>query len=138
METQLKGFRQTIEAHLASLSLQDPSFAERYSNPQKKVDDCITYIINQVQKSGLHGFDDAEIYALAVHYYVEDNVDPGTPVQCQVIVNHHVKLTEEEIAEQRSRAREEVFSREVQRLRNTGRLSPAPTPKVEERQMELF
>ncbi len=138
METTLKGFRQTIEDYLAALSQRDLSFAERFRNPAKKVEDCITYIINQVQKSGLHGFDDAEIYALAVHYYVEDNVDPGTPVQCQVIVNHHVELTEEEIAEQRSRAREEVFSREGQRLRNTGRLSPAPTPKVEERQMELF
>jgi hypothetical protein len=138
METQLKGFRQTIEEYLAALALRDASFAERYCNPAKKVDDCITYIINQVQKSGLHGFDDSEIYALAVHYYVEDNIDPGTPVQCQVIVNHHVELTEEEIAEQRRKAKEEVFSLEVQRLRNTGKVSPAQTPKVEEQQMLLF
>lgn len=120
------------------MALRDASFAERYCNPAKKVDDCITYIINQVQKSGLHGFDDSEIYALAVHYYVEDNIDPGTPVQCQVIVNHHVELTEEEIAEQRRKAKEEVFSLEVQRLRNTGKVSPAQTPKVEEQQMLLF
>ena len=114
-------------------------FADRFCNPNKKIEDCITYILNQVKNSGLQGFDDDEIYSLAVHYYVEDGIDPGTPVTCQVIVNHQVQLTEEEIAEQKKMAREQVFSQEANRLRNTGKIStPANQVKEEETQLSLF
>lgn len=107
--------------------------------PQKSLDGCITYILNQVKNSGLQGFDDDEIYGLAVHYYVEENIAPGTPIQCQVIVNHQVQLTEEEIAEQKRKAREEVFSREASRLRSVGKIAPAVKPvKEEEPELLLF
>ena len=119
MDTQLKGFQQTIEDYLTMLAQEDPSFAEKYGNPDKKIEDCITYIINQVKESGLNGFDDSEIYSLAVHYYVEEDINPGTRVQCQVIVNHHVQLTEEEIAEQKRLAKERLFSQEMERQRTT-------------------
>ena len=139
MATQLKGFQQTIEGYLAAMAQRDPLFADRFCNPNKKIEDCITYILNQVQNSGLQGFDDDEIYSLAVHYYVEEGIKPGAPVQCQVIVNHQVQLTEEEIAEQRQRAKEEVFQKETTRLRNTGRITPAPKPvKDEEPELTLF
>lgn len=132
----MKGFQQTIERYLAGIASQDPSFAERFNNPEKKIEDCITYIINQVKDSGLHGFDDDEIYSLAVHYYVEDGISPGTPVQCQVIVNHQVQLSEEEIAEQRRKAKEKVFSDEMARLRSTGKVSKPV--KEEETELLLF
>ena len=138
MET-LRGFRQTIEGYLAAMAQRDPMFADKFCNPNKKIEDCITYILNQVRKSGLQGFDDDEIYSLAVHYYVEDGIDPGTPVQCQVIVNHQVQLTEEEIAEQRQRAKDEVFRKETERLRSVGRIAPVPKPvKEEEPELTLF
>ena len=138
MET-LRGFRQTIEGYLAAMAQRDPMFADKFCNPDKKIEDCITYILNQVRKSGLQGFDDDEIYSLAVHYYVEDGIDPGTPVQCQVIVNHQVQLTEEEIAEQRQRAKDEVFRKETERLRSVGRIAPVPKPvKEEEPELTLF
>ena len=139
MQTQLKGFRQTIEDYLAAMAREDRQFAERLGNPAKKIEDCITFIINQVRESGLQGFDDDEIYSLAVHYYVEDGIDPGTPVQCQVIVNHQVQLTEEETAEQRQRAKDEVFRKETERLRSVGRIAPVPKPvKEEEPELTLF
>lgn len=138
MET-LRGFRQTIEGYLAAMAQRDPMFADKFCNPDKKIEDCITYILNQVRNSGLQGFDDDEIYSLAVHYYVEDGIDPGTPVQCQVIVNHQVQLTEEEIAEQRQRAKDEVFRKETERLRSVGRIAPVPKPvKEEEPELTLF
>ncbi len=138
MET-LRGFRQTIEGYLAAMAQRDPMFADKFCNPNKKIEDCITYILNQVRNSGLQGFDDDEIYSLAVHYYVEDGIDPGTPVQCQVIVNHQVQLTEEEIAEQRQRAKDEVFRKETDRLRSVGRIAPVPKPvKEEEPELTLF
>ena len=121
------------------MAQRDPMFADKFCNPDKKIEDCITYILNQVRNSGLQGFDDDEIYSLAVHYYVEDGIDPGTPVQCQVIVNHQVQLTEEEIAEQRQRAKDEVFRKETERLRSVGRIAPVPKPvKEEEPELTLF
>ena len=121
------------------MAQRDPLFADHFCNPNKKIEDCITYILNQVKNSGLQGFDDDEIYSLAVHYYVEDGIDPGTPITCQVIVNHQVQLTEEEIAEQKKKAREEVFSQEANRLRNTGKISvPLKQVKEEETQLSLF
>ena len=118
---------------------RDPSFAERLASPAKKIEDCITYILNQVRDSGLNGFDDEEIFSLAVHYYMEDGIDPGTPVQCQVVINHHVQLTGEEIEEQKQRAKDEVFRSEVSRLRSSGRITPpADKPVRQEEELLLF
>lgn len=74
----------------------DVLFSLQYSKPEKNIDNCVTYILNTVQKSGSNGFADDEIYSMAVHYYDEDNIDIGNPLNCQVMVNHVVELTEEE------------------------------------------
>ena len=137
MDTQLKGFQQTIEDYLSMLAQEDPLFAEKYGNPDKKIEDCITFIINQVKESGLNGFDDSEIYSLAVHYYVEEGIDPGTREQCRVIVNHHVQLTEEEIAEQKRLAKERLFSQEMERQR-TARIPSVRKTVVEDSTGLLF
>ena len=113
-----KAFGETIGAYLSGLAGRDPLFAEKFRNPQKNNEDCLTYILNQVSRSGVNGFTDDEIYSMAVHYYVEENIDPGTPTQCRVVVNHHVQLTEEEIAEQKRLAKERLFSLEIERLKS--------------------
>lgn len=33
---------------------------------------------------------------MALHYYQEDNIEVGSPLKCNVVVNHHVELSEEE------------------------------------------
>ncbi|MDA6859547.1 Cas9 inhibitor AcrIIA9 family protein, partial [Escherichia coli] len=48
--------------------------AKNYRNPAKNIDDCVTYILNYVQKSGCNGFSDGEIYGQAVHYYDENEI----------------------------------------------------------------
>ena len=70
----------------------------------KNMDDCITYILNYVKNSGCNGFTDGEIYGQAVHYYDENEIEVGKPIQCQVAVNHVVELTAEEKAEARQKA----------------------------------
>lgn len=120
------------------MAQRDPQFAERLGNPAKKIEDCITFIINQVRESGLQGFDDEEIYSLAVHYYMEDGIDPGNPVECRVVVNHQVQLTEEEIEEQKRRAREAVFSHEANRLRSVGKITPKPANEDKQEELLLF
>lgn len=89
-------FKQTIRDYLEGRAQTDPLFAVRYANPKKNIEDCCTFIINQVQRSGCNGFTDDEIYSMAVHYYDEDDIDVGKPINCQVVVNHTIELTAEE------------------------------------------
>ncbi len=122
-------FTQAIQSHLESMASQDKAFAEAFSNPDKKIDDCITYILNQVQKSGCNGFGDDEIYSMAVHYYVEKDIEVGKPASNgRVIVNHTVELTEEEKAE----ARQEAIKRYQQECISQVRNRNKPTRKKAE------
>jgi len=67
-------FKQTIEAHLQEIASKDSVFAEKLQNPNKNIDDCITYILNWVKESGAYGFTDDEIFGQAIHYYDEENI----------------------------------------------------------------
>ena len=109
-------FKRTIQAYLQQRASEDRLFAESYRKEGKNIDDCITYILNEVQRSGCNGFTDGEIYSMAVHYYDEDDVEVGNPVSCQVSVNHIVELTEEEKAEARQRAVEQYQKAELRRM----------------------
>lgn len=97
-------FTRTIAEYLNQRAMTDPLFAPNLQKPNKSIEECITYILSEVQKSGCNGFDDDEIYSMAVHYYDEDNIEVGKAVNCQVMVNHVVELTEEEKAEARKQA----------------------------------
>ena len=89
-------FKNSIQSYLEQRAEYDELFARSYRNPLKNIEDCITYILNYVQKSGCNGFDDEEIFGQAVHYFDEADIEVGKPIDCKVIVNHHVELTEEE------------------------------------------
>lgn len=82
------------------------------------MDDCVTYILNWVQKSGCNGFSDGEIYGQAIHYYTENEIEVGKPLQCQVVVNHTVELTDEEKQEARRKAVAQYQQAELQKLQN--------------------
>ena len=62
-------FKITIQSYLEQRAQTDELFAPVYAKPNKNIDDCITYILNYVQQSGICGFADDEIYSLALHYY---------------------------------------------------------------------
>ncbi len=62
-------FKRTIQMYLEQRAAEDALFARNYRNPAKNIDDCVTYILNYVQKSGCNGFTDGEIFGQAVHYY---------------------------------------------------------------------
>ena len=97
-------FTRTIAEYLNQRAMTDPLFAPNLQKPNKSIEECITYILSEVQKSDCNGFDDDEIYSMAVHYYDEDDIEVGKAVNCQVMVNHVVELTEEEKAEARKQA----------------------------------
>ena len=101
-------FFDTIKAYLDNYASQDSAFNERYNNPDKNINDCCNYILNQVQKSGCNGFADEEIYKMARDYYVDDiSKDDCKAVSGSVVVNHQVELTEEE----KEKARIEAIKR---------------------------
>ena len=111
-------FKRTIQMYLEQRAAEDALFAKKYRNPAKNIDDCVTYILNYVQKSGCNGFSDSEIYGRAVHFYDEDEIEVGNPLDCQVCVNHVVELTEEEKAEARQKAIRQYQDEELRRLQN--------------------
>ena len=92
-------FKRTIQMYLEQRAAEDALFARNYHNPSKSIDDCITYILNYVRESRCNGFTDGEIFGQAIHYYEENEIEVGKPMNCQVVVNHVVELTEEEKAE---------------------------------------
>ncbi len=104
--------------YLEQRAEEDALFAKSYRNPAKNIDDCVTHILNYVQKSGCNGFTDGEIYGQAIHYYEENEIEVGKPMNCQVVVNHVVELTEEEKVEARQNAVRQYQEEELRKLQN--------------------
>lgn len=109
-------FKNTIQSHLQSVAENDSLFAETLKKPTKNIDDCMTYILNSVQKSGCNGFADDEIFGMAIHYYDEDTIEIGKPINCKVVVNHQVQLTEEEIAQAKKTALDKVITEQREKI----------------------
>lgn len=83
-----ENFKNTIQNYLNELAKKDELFAKNLAKENKNIDDCITYILNQVKASGCNGFADEEIYNMAIHYYDEDDIKVGKSVNASVVVNH--------------------------------------------------
>ena len=120
-------FTRTIAEYLNQRAMTDPLFAPNLMKPNKNIEECITYILNEVQKSGCNGFDDDDellrawlekIFSMAVHYYDEDDIEVDKAVSCQVAVNHIVELTEEEKAEARQEAIKQYQREELAKLQS--------------------
>lgn len=101
-------FTRTILTHLEQRASTDPLFAQSFANINKNIDNCCTYILNEVQKSGCNGFTDDEVYSMAVHYYDEENIEVGKPIDARIAVNHVVELTEDEKQQARQDAIQKV------------------------------
>lgn len=107
-------------------------------HPDKTLDGCIDYIFTAVQKSGCNGFTDNEIFDMAIHYFDEPNEALGdikhlTP---NVVVNHHVELTEEEKEEAKQAALNEIKRKQIDSL--TKKEVAKKPVEVKENQLSLF
>jgi len=125
-DSDMKGtdhFKRTIQMYLEQRAEEDTLFAKKYRNPAKNIDECVTHILNYVQKSGCSGFTDGEIFGQVIHYYEENEIEVGKPMNCQVVVNHVVELTEEEKAEARQNAVRRYQEEELRKLQNRNRPS---------------
>lgn len=126
-ESKLDPFKETIKNYLDEKALADDLFAVTYSKPNKSINGCVNYIYDSVQKSGRKGFNDIEIFNMAVHYYDEDDIKElkgsknGT-----VVVNHSIELTEEEKKAAHEKAVREVIEDEKKKFKK----KPNQKPKV--------
>ena len=133
-----RAFQETLEQYLSGMAQQDQLFADKFNNPSKTMEGCVNFVLSEVQKSGMNGFTDPEIYSMAVHYFVEEGIkDVPFLSDCQVVVNHQVELTAEEIEEMRQKAKEKVLADEVIRLRNAGKKPTVVKSQQEEEQLLL-
>ena len=107
----------------------DELFPELYANPKKNIDDCITFILNEVMRQGINGYHDDEIYSMAMHYYDEEDIEVGKPTDCRVVVNHLVELTEEEKQEARQKALRQYQDEELRKMQNRQRARAAKPQK---------
>lgn len=132
-------FTRTISEYLNLRAATDPLFAPNLAKPHKNIEDCITYILKQVQQSGCNGFEDDEIYFMAIHYYDEDDLEVGSPVACHVVVNHTIVLSEEEKAEARKLAIQQYQAQELRRLQEPKQVkTKASTNSEQAPQPSLF
>ena len=97
-------FKNTIEAYLRDRAETDELFAVSFNNPDKTIEQCITYILETVQKSGCCGYTSDEVFAIATHFWDEKDIVVGNPINCRVVINEHVELTAEEKEQARRNA----------------------------------
>lgn len=122
-------FKQTIKAYLDERAKNDELFAVSYAKENKNMDDCVTFILNQVKRSKCMGLTDEEVYSLAVHFFDEDDIEIGNSIACNVIVNHTVELTEEEKAQARQDALKEYQAEQLRKMQR--RTNKPKTPKAQ-------
>ena len=118
-------FTRTIAEYLNQRAMTDPLFAPNLAKPNKNIEECVTYILNEVQKSGCNGFDDDEIYSMAVHYYDEE-------------VTLVVELTEEEKAEARQEAIKQYQREELAKIQKRNERPKKVQTQAPQQQTSLF
>lgn len=125
-------FKKAISDYLDSFETQDPLFAQRRREVNRSIDDIVKYIINEVYKSGNNGFDDEEIYGMAIHAAEEPDLLIGNSINPSgCVVNHHVELTEEEKREQRELALKRYQDEEYRRYQERNQRKTASKPQSE-------
>ncbi len=129
-------FKVVIKNYLDKRAQEDELFRAKYETTTRTIDDVVTYILNEVKASGCNGFDDAEIFSMAVHVIDEPTLEIGKPIKCHVVVNHHIELTDEEKAQQRELALKRFQEEELRKLQTRNSQLKATKPQ-ETKQPEL-
>ena len=123
-------FKEIIKNYLDNRVKEDELFRAKYETTTRTIDDVVAYILNEVQQSGCSGFSDEVIYSMAVHVVDEPNLEIGKPLQCGVVVNHHIELTEEEKAEQRKATLQRYQDEELRKIQQRNSRPKAVKPQA--------
>ena len=120
-----EAFKAAIKEEMFRRAYTDPNFGTLYTDTKKTLDDCVTYILNQVKQSGIIGFEDKEVYDMAEHFYSTEGLDPGSKIDCRVVVNRLIQLTEEEIEVEKKKAIDKIHQEVREKV-----TKPKKTPVV--------
>lgn len=132
-------FKELIKNYLDNRAKEDELFRAKYETTTRTIDDVVNYIFHAVQQSGCCGFSDMEVYAMAVHAIDEPHLEIGKPMDCNVVVNHHIELTEEEKAEQRAIALKRYQEEEMRKLQQRNNRPKAAKPQPQPiQELSLF
>ena len=132
-------FKAVIKDYLDKRAQEDELFRAKYEASTCTIEQVVTYIINEVHKSGRCGFSDEEIFGLAVHAAEEPNLEIGKPIECDIVVNTHIDLTDEEKAEQKALALRRYQDEELNKLRQRNNKPKAvKRQETEKPQYSLF
>lgn len=132
-------FKELIQNYLDNRAKEDELFRAKYETTTRTIDDVVNYIFHAVQQSSCCGFSDMEVYAMAVHAIDESNLEIGKPMDCNVVVNHHIELTEEEKAEQRAIALKRYQEEEMRKLQQRNNRPKAAKPQPQPiQELSLF
>lgn len=85
----MKAFKDAIKQYLDKRAKEDALFAEAYKREGKTIDECVNYILCEVQKiakKGMAAMTDDEVFGMAVHYYDEANVKADKKVRANVVI----------------------------------------------------
>lgn len=117
-------FETAVKTYLDNRAANDEQFARVYAKPNKNFEECIAYIYDEVSKANTNnakcvGYENEDIYCLAVHYYDEDDIsvdsEAGNNITAQYISDaaKEVELTDAEKEE----ARRLAVQNEAERIR---------------------
>lgn len=113
--------KEIIKKHLDGMAEKDKAFRAAYENPKKNLEDCFTYILNQARSHGnAVCMSDEEVFGMAVHYYVEADIEVGEKPRANVAVKDRekaVELTDEEKGELKEKAKEIYLNAQVEEMR---------------------
>ena len=132
-----KSFRDAIKNYLDQFAKENNLFAEKYKNQKKSVEECCTFIIQEVQKMQVNGLSDDEVYYLARHYYEEENLKvKPLPAGLKVVVNQHIELSEEEKQAAHQKALEDYTNAERKKLEDAAKKKADLEKKAEEKKKQ--
>lgn len=86
-EAKVNPFEEAIKAYLQAKADKDSLFAKTFAKENKNIKECCQYIIEEARKvkdGTVAVMTDEAVYALAVHYYDEDDIvvkKPATSVK---------------------------------------------------------
>lgn len=108
--------KRIIKEFLDNRAKEDELFRAKYETTTRTMDDVATYIFHEVQQSGCCSFSDMEVLSMALHVIDEPTLEIGEPMQCNVVVNYPVELSETEKAVQKALALKRYQEEELRKL----------------------
>ena len=89
-------FKNTIKNHLDELAKVDNSIKEILLKPNKSIEECCSYIIQEVKRKNYTAVADEDVYAIAVSYYKDDSIKNVKVENAHVVVPSNVNVVAEE------------------------------------------